>query len=681
MPYLPTAIGVTVHFLIWFWLVPYLLLPRTLPAIERLALGFFAALAASVVAAEGLSALSLWEPATAWALVLLVIAAVVVRASHPRTWTLAALRSIDSLQVTGIGKPLTALLARLGNRLKATLELWRHPDFFSWVACAGLLIWTAWLRFGVALRHLYLTASDAYLHLAWIKYLQRVPVSLGTPTHMFQDGVYPYGYHAILSVLATLNFLDPHAIIRFAGPIGGVLLVLSIGYAAWRAGARPAAVLLGMAVLALGGKSPLPADPSRMISPLPQEFAAAFVLPGAIAAWRYLRDGNRPAMLITLLAGFLTAAIHTYSSVYLALSLLILALAGLLTGAVPFARALRLGVGTLAAAALGMLPIGIGRLLGIPFQQTSLDFVVGSVARLPAASGLARFWTPNPALNCGLIVAGVFLLGGLVGVLRGNRDRAPLAIGLSLVLILLFTQAYGRTGFPVLMDPNRSGLFFSLFLALAAGLAVDTILAALPVGPRLQPVIAALLIAAGVARWFPVPPPPVGQYEYDSAAEASLAISREYPRLQWTIVAPQEQLPEVLGLGFHTQLFDFGQAYTVEQMSQPSFRLATAATGDLFVFVEKWPLGSDSAVVPDGALVVSSVPVSTQAVYDNFYLNPAGRRLVEARVWGLMEAYCAAHPGQVTIFRDDERFRVYHVTYSGAAVSIAVPSISACASQ
>jgi hypothetical protein len=659
MAYLPAALSVTLRFIFWFGILPYLLLPRTMATLERLVLGFFIAMAGSVTVAQGLSAIGLWEPFTAWSALVIVLGVAMAPSLEKDSWARRTLSRAEFLQQTGVWVPFRRYLNESWQRIRSSKAVWRHPDFLTWLLCAVMLGWTAWLRYSHYLRHLFLTASDGYLHLSWVKYLERIPVTLGVPTHLFQDGVYPYGYHAVLSVLSFLNSLDPHAIIRFVGPIAGVLLVLSIGYAVHRAGARPGAVVIAMSVLALTGNSPLPASAVRMISPLPQEFSAIFVLPGAVAAWWYLRANDRPALWVALLAAFLTASIHTYSLVYLALAVAVIAVVGWVMAAVPFRRVLNLGLMSAGAVAAGTAPMGAGLLLGIKFHR-SFSYAVSQVQRLPVAPGWERLWTANPFLNAGLVAAALLLAGGVVAIIRGERDRAPIAVSVSVILVLLFTQTYGRTGIPVLMDPGRSGLFLSLFLALAVGLVADAVLRLVRAGALVQPLVVVLVIVPMVVQWWPTPPTQMTQYEYDNAVAAYLAVKDQYQRGSWTIVAPQDQLPELLGIGYHTQIFKFARENTVDQLSRPTYHLATRFTGDMFVFIEKWPLGSAAPIQPDASVLLPA-GVSEDDINDLYYHEPEGRSLVEARTWGLMEAYVAAHPEEVKVFWDDDRLRVYHI--------------------
>ena len=119
----------------------------------------------------------------------------------------------------GPKKYFKAFLKELPNKLKnAFIHFFIHP--FAGIFLFGILVIAAIIRFRHAFSFLYYGASDCYVHLAWTKYLGI--------NNIYQDGVYPYGYEAIISAISKLFFLDPAVIIRFFGGMGSFLIVLSI---------------------------------------------------------------------------------------------------------------------------------------------------------------------------------------------------------------------------------------------------------------------------------------------------------------------------------------------------------------------------------------------------------------------------------------------------------------------
>lgn len=666
MPYWGEALNVTDRFVFWYLALPGLIAAAWLPAktarIDRLALGLTSSCAVTIVTALTLAALKLYEPLTLWGLLFLPAAARLVwRSRSDASWGQRWLQTLDRMEDEkwALDRPaarLFSVLSQAADRLRLSLTALRHPDFSVWLIGLAVLAWSAWLRYSPYLRHAFLGAYDGYVHLAWVKYLET--------NQLFRDGIYPYGYHAILSVLGSLNFLDRLLVLRFAGPIGGTLLVLSTAFAAHKLGLRPAAVVTAAALIGLGVSSPLPAEAFRQTQPLPQEFAAVFVLPGAACAWLYLRNGDRVSGWLAIAAVFLTASIHTYASVFLILSVAVLTAVGLISLQAAPPRAARLYLASAAAALLGLFPLAAAHFLGLNWHQPSAQFVTDQV-QIPVQTAGGISWTGNLFLDGGLILGATLAIGGSVGIsglfgtARQGKDRAALALALGFILGLLFTQAHGRTGLHVLVGPTRSGLFFSLFLALASGLALDLIWTGLRAARLTQAATALAVIGALVINWWPKPPGII-QLEYDEAVESYLEISRTLTRNSWHIVSPTEQYSQVMGAGYHEQLGAFLRRVTADQVRRPDFKLYLPSP-NVFVFVEKWPLASHEPTAPDAWAPLTMDDLAQPQVLNDYYSDPARRSLLQSRIWGIMEAYRENHPEKVSVYRDSPRFRVYRI--------------------
>lgn len=667
MIYLWDAIRVTLIFALFYLIGPGLFMPRTWPPRDRFALGFTATVSVAVILAQSLSALGVYEPT---ALVLIAAGLLIYRFTRgssqgkplERSW-LVALDKLEEMNGAFWQIAWGSLVQRF-SQWRAALVAVGWSRWSTWAVGAVVLIWAAWLRYYQYLHHAFLGASDGYVHLAWVKYLESQQI--------FHDGIYPYGYHAILSVLGSMTQVDRLLLLRFAGPIGGLLLVLSIAYAAARLRVRPGASVAAMALFGLGFGSPLPANAFRQSQPLPQEFAAAFVLPGTVWAWEYLTKGERTSGLLALLALFLATSIHTYALVYLALAISLLALVGLLMRIVQLRRVLYLGLGSAGAGLLGALPLIIATLLGRPWHS-SLSYVTSQIQLLSPAAGLARLHSGNPMLDLGLLLALLLAVGSFVMARKGEhgRHRAVWPLAVSLLLVILYTQTFGRTGIPVLMDPVRSGLFFSLILALAVGILLDRLMELLHAGHGLQAMVAASLVAVQVLTWRPKPATWT-QQEYDDAVTAYMRISRSYPRMAWTIVAPVEQYSQVLGMGHHQQLGSLLTQVTAADVEGESFRFPIEDP-DVFVFIEKWPLGSSEPVEPDPWAEVQLDAYSDPQQLLAHYQEPSLRSQMERRAWGVMEAYRVAHPGEVSVWYETDQFLVYHITQPEGSVVVTRP--------
>jgi hypothetical protein len=138
--------------------------------------------------------------------------------------------------------------------------------------------------------------------------------------------------------------------------------------------------------------------------------------------------------------------------------------------------------------------------------------------------------------------------------------------------------------------------------------------------------------------------------EYDTAARQALRIGHDFPRQQWVIAAPAEQLAEVYGIGGHLDLAEFVDEYQARADSS-GFDFSLPAD-NLFVFVEKRPFRSSSTAAGG---------VSFAALVDPTYRNyrsPAGRASLEFATLNLCEAYRRSHPDS-SVYYEDEVLRIY----------------------
>lgn len=647
MPYWAEALSVTARVALWCIFLPYLLMPRTLPFADRVAFGFGGFTAAAVLLPQVLSGLRIYEPLAVWALVGVGAVVLLVRRNQTSDGWSHLLSAVEGLEERGFAGTAGLLVKRLRRWAPQWVRRLQSPNWPVWVVGLAVTVWATWLRYHHYLHHAFFGASDAYVHLAWLKYLERLEI--------FREGIYPYGYHAFLSALGLLSFVDRALIVRFIGPFAGLLLVLSVLYAATRLGLRPGAAVAAMAIIGLGFGSPLPLESFRQTQPLPQEFAAIFVLPGFAFAARYVQSGNRLAGLGLLLAVFIPAAVHQYALLYLAVAVAVLVGVSLVAGVASLQRVRWLVLGSAAATVLAFLPLGAATLLGLPWHGT-LGWAVGQVRAVPEVNLV----TGNIYIDGGFVFVAGLLVWGSLKFWRRQRPEAVLLLSLGITLLLFLTQAHGGLGLPVVMEVGRSRLFYSLFLVLALGVCLNGVLQALRLQAAGQAVAAALLVALLVTVWQPRIPH-VHQYEYDEAVDAYMSISRQYSPKEWTIVSPVEQYSQVLNVGWHEDLAMFVSRVDVAAVSRPNFQLYIP-TPDVFVFVEKLPLYNDTPISPDAVAELPAVDLNdTRAVRSAFYTSPEGRRQLQQRVWGLMEVYQSAHPDKVTIHFDSPHFRVYRI--------------------
>lgn len=540
---------------------------------------------------------------------------------------------------------------------------WAASPAGGWLPL-GVLVYAAYLRFNHSLTHAYLGASDSYLHLAWTKYLDS--------NQIYRDGIYPYGYHAVLSALERLTFVDPMLVLRFVGPLGGLLMVLSVYYVSRKLcrGVEVAAVL---GTFVFGTGIGLPGDIWRQISPLPQEFAAIFLLPGLYFATRFAQERNRRDLILFAECLGITVAVHPYVSVYLVLGVALLVVVWLGSGRTAWRTALHLARWGLVAAVAGMLPLGIGMALGLKFHG-SLGYVAKMVRLGPPTGG--GNLPPGPRLLSGNVftdaVAGLSLLLTLyyLGSLAWRRGKGAEAMShlafTSFSLVMYFMYRTGDWGLPVVMDPARTGIFFSLAASVILGVAAYRLLTV--VKPELWPLPGRTYLASGLvllallslAFGYPARRPPEGfRLEYDAAADNYLRIRGTFPALDWTIVSPAEQYAEVLNRGWHYESWEFVRDFTLEQAMDPSFDLPIPTTY-VFIYAEKIPLFPGEPL--DIQLAQEKLPPPGDDPTEQYYYNGQNRSIIMAKVIQWSQAYRRSH-SNMSIFYEDREMVIYLIKH------------------
>jgi hypothetical protein len=164
-----------------------------------------------------------------------------------------------------------------------------------------------------------------------------------------------------------------------------------------------------------------------------------------------------------------------------------------------------------------------------------------------------------------------------------------------------------------------------------------------------------LTIFVAISINFCLPPLPAIDYlEYDAAARKAVEIGYLFPRHQWTVVAPIEQLSQVYGRGWYEDLARFTEKYK-DRVVIPSFHFPHQMP--LLIFAEKRPFISDQPEYP--------VPYSVliDPTYRH-YRSASGRTKLAAATIQLCETYRRYHPQLQKIYFENDRLRIYQFSPS-----------------
>ncbi|NPV52534.1 MAG: hypothetical protein HPY71_03310 [Firmicutes bacterium] len=494
--------------------------------------------------------------------------------------------------------------------------------------------------------------ADPYVHLVWAKYLQR--------SRLFVDQLYPMGYHAILATIGTLSFMDLYHVIRFTGPVAGILFILTIFYVARSLGVPDMVAILVTVIFGLDMHRWLPADFDRQLRGLPMEFSSIFVLPGLLFLVRYIFTPRKENLYYFFGTVAATSFIHPYSTGYLALGTLPIVSMGCLLRKLTFKNLASLCLASLGGIVLGNLPVLLGFIGGIPTEgsltwATSTVVLPGgapapkSIKILPFIAGFIK----GPSwylLGLGTAVF-VIICNGLRMLILGKnswQSAARLSWGFAAIIMLIFYRL-SELSIIAIMDIYRLSLGITLVLCVLFAFAISELvmLSSLLIDHRFITVLVGITMAYTIVS---LPPyyPPVTLIEYPAAAENYFRIKAQFPKFEWTLVAPVEQFEESLGYGYHVELWKFFRRYRIEHAEDPDFD-PPIPTKYVFFFIEKVPLK-----IWERGLNPDDFPGPTE----KYYRIPEMRANLEQEAYVWCKIFHKTHKN-VTVFYEDSELIIY----------------------
>jgi len=572
----------------------------------------------------------------------------------------------DALDYGFSGK---AIVTAINNKIWHPIKLW-----FSRLSLVDLLIIVIFgimftYRFYPRIINLYLaqgTLADPYVHLVWAKLFQG-----GT---LFSDGVYPMGYHTIIVALQCLSGSDFFHILRFLGPIASCVLLVGIYWLLFTITENKILAFMGTAAIGLSTINGISAYFYRQILSLPMEFAITLALPGWLFSYRYLITRDRRYLVTWAIIATSIFLIHSYSSVILLLGSGCIVLSLLLSRNISYKRIFDFIVVGLIALFVGNLPMVIGRLLGMPWHTSTINYVQSKLSTQATNSimtlePIIKAWGDSQTIFV-LVMVGILLLMSIWTLFKRGTFRNPwptfALLLLVITLLLNFSPAYFGLS---LVDPDR--LVFMVALVRIIGTVVIVNQIWQPIshffkqpGKLLnyykQRIIIPLLLITYSVGWLILYPPlfqiPNDKIiEYNIAAEMYFKIKRDFPINNWTIVAPVEQYEEALGYGWHYELWEFVKDYPIESATQRNLKLKIP-TPYVFIFVEKVPLK-----IYDAEYIKKLGNVTDPTVI--YYRDGKRRAILEQQVTEWCEAYRASHDN-MKIYYEGEVLRVYQITHT-----------------
>lgn len=517
---------------------------------------------------------------------------------------------------------------------QVNLYKFQKSDPLLMLLLAGVLGAAAYVRFYDAVHNAAPALSDGSVTLAWMKFINN--------RLMFEEGIYPRGFHITLSLLSKFAAIDPLYILKYTGPLNGVLTSAAYYFVLSRLTGNKMAGVAGAALFGLGGSFFLGGDWERQAATNSQEFAYVFAFPALYFFLRYLEKGGRHSFWAGFAAVSITGFAHTLVFAFVGMGLAVAMIASVMTPAGrSWQRILIVCAAGIASVVLTYAPIQIATWAGIQYNDSAIQYLI-STTEVTFSPLLTRDYI-------GLGAIALIALSTFIGWRdKKNRISEWFMVGMGAASFLLYYLVPVLT--ESIMLASRTGSLWALTICLCIGYSWWSIWR---FASRLKWISLTESIAAGVAVIVLagyVGLSPIGTYkmDWDSVFRQYLRISSMYPELAWTIFSQEEGYSLIYGEGWHEYISTLVNEYDptgtpITGKGQDEYD--PNVTKHMFVFEEKQ---------------VFRVP-KTLDIYENLELGRYAKHEKEQKLlqeW--MDIYIKAH-GKPPIFYEDEHIRIWYL--------------------
>lgn len=435
-----------------------------------------------------------------------------------------------------------------------------------------------YIRFYDAYIHAAPAMSDAYVTLAWMKYIiNRI---------LFHDGIYPQGFHIYLALLQKFSAIDPLYVLRYTGPLNAVLTSLTLYFAASRLTGNFYAGITAALTYGVFGQY-MAVDWARQASTNSQEFSFIFIMPAIYYAISYINTGKKRELYTAGFAAFVAGLVHTLGYITVGVGFGAVVFTAVITNFKEnIKRVLNICLMGLLSIMIALAPAVVGFLLGKEFHQSSSEYALSKAINISFPELYIIDYVSLTSIFL-IILYSFYLL-----FFKKNRKE-----GFSLLSIVIFTISvfliyyFGGALLNSSVIASRSGDLWYIVLPLCVGVGWHIVTNVISIlrNKKLEVLICITAIAVLVFFFKPEPIIPY-KMEYDSNVEQYIRISEEFRPSEWLIVSQNEGYALAYGKGYHLMLREFLDSY------EPSERKLSRKVGSnieildvphVFIYQEK----------------------------------------------------------------------------------------------
>ncbi|MEX1029642.1 MAG: hypothetical protein WDZ91_06300 [Paenibacillaceae bacterium] len=506
-----------------------------------------------------------------------------------------------------------------------------------WVLIVGLGIvfgLSAYIRFYDVFHFAAPSMSDAYVTLAWMKYIDN--------RQLFYDGIYPQGSHIYLASLLKFAAIDPLYILKYTGPLNTLLIVFSLYFSVSRFTGNRISALIAASGYGIFGHLILGSVWERQAATNSQEFAFIFILPSLYFMYLYLKGGKKDDLWTATAGITVTGLVHTLAFALAGMGVMILLVTFLFTRyRIMFNRVWKAVISSVMSVIVALLPLGLGKLLGKSVHQSSASYLTSET------SGIQHFEFDLTDIIILVFILGIILFGIINILLSTKYDHSHMYVFVGLFGLATFSiYHFGGNLTHNELISSRSHELWSLVLPFCIGISSAVVFNVFK-KLRIIPIILFISVLSIGLYKYPVEAITPYKMQMEEDVEQYLRIADQYRYATWMIVSFSDGYALVLNNGFHMLTDKFLDQYdpTLPPLTKyGSKNYDTNIPNDVFIYFYK-----DVFEVEKDNVIYN--------LLDPIY-REREEQMVQLDNW--IERFHELN-GPMTVFYDGPKLRIYHL--------------------
>lgn len=532
-------------------------------------------------------------------------------------------------------------------------------------------------------------APDEEVHLYWIQSL------IGG--NIFPSGVYPHGFHNVVSGLAVFSGINAVTVMNYFSIISVVLIMTMLYFGLRNILNSRYAALFGFLIYSLINfydiKSIL-----RFQFSIPQEYGMIMLMPMAVFLFKYLKEKRIKHLTLFGICFSLTLSMHFYTAI-IALILCFVIGSVYLYRIIAKRLLIKILLCGVLSTVVALAPLAVGLAMGHEMEQSmnwAIRIIQGKEDSDYNESTNGEIDAIKPAFNWSSfleeakdeitkyvfsdirimyvflsILALTIIYCTLLIIFTKQEKKRYLFSFAIFELILIFLILCDPLNIPTIMASIRVAMFFAYFSPIFIAMPLEIVynMSNKRVYKRICSVLTIIVIPVTlfmiIKFGFIRPLPPFYYFQTKGAMLVSCNIMEKYNDYEWTVVSPVNDISVIQNNGFHYELSDF----ILEQEDWHEDIKIRIPTKYVFVYIEKKPLVNygnifykDDKEITDRDMVTYANAQKNliKGLQDNAYYK-AYRDVLMSKAYYWAQEYKKYFPKEMTVYYEDDEFIVYRL--------------------